>query len=97
MSKMQAGRFVDDGFDMMWRFMEMGGQRANYPALKEACLRLRQMMMQKTAGQRKDRKSDIPWEELETTVKIITVEAMALVLSGEFEEVNQNEKRITDR
>lgn len=97
MKKMQAGRFVDDGFDMMWRFMEMGGQKANYPALKEACLRLRKMMMQKTAGQRKDRKSDIPWEELETTVKIITVEAMALVLSGEFEEVNQNEKRITDR
>ncbi len=97
MSKMQAGRFVDDGFDMMWHFMEMGGQRANYPALKEACLRLRKMMMQKTAGQRKDRKSDIPWNELETTVKIITIEAMALVLSGEFEEVNQNEKHSNDR
>lgn len=40
--------------DTMWHFMEMGGLKANYPALKEACMEMRQMIMQKTAGQRKD-------------------------------------------
>lgn len=48
--------------DTMWHFMEMGGLKANYPALKEACMEMRQMIMQKTAGQRKDRPKDIPWE-----------------------------------
>ena len=44
--------------DTMWSFMQMGGLKANYPALKEACMELRQMLMQKTAGQRKDRPKD---------------------------------------
>lgn len=35
--------------DTMWSFMQMGGLKANYPALKEACMELRQMLMQKTA------------------------------------------------
>lgn len=34
--------------DTMWSFMQMGGLKANYPALKEACMELRQMLMQKT-------------------------------------------------
>lgn len=85
MNKPAPGKIADDGFDLMWSCLEMGGQRANYPALKDACLRLRKMMMQKTAGQRKDRKSDVSWNELETTCKVIVLEAMALVLSGEYE------------
>lgn len=44
--------------DTMWSFMQMGGLKANYPALKEACMELRQMLMQKTAGQRKDSPKD---------------------------------------
>lgn len=44
--------------DTMWSFMQMGGMKANYPALKEACMELRQMLMQKTAGQRKDSPKD---------------------------------------
>lgn len=51
--------------DTMWIFMQMGGLKANYPALKEACMELRQMLMQKTAGQRKDRPKDLSWENLE--------------------------------
>lgn len=81
---------MDDGFDMMWAFLSMGGQKANYPALKDACMQLRKMMMQKTAGQRKDRKKDLRLEDLETICKIIVCEAMALVLSGEYEEVMTN-------
>lgn len=65
--------------------MEMGGLKANYPALKEACMEMRQMIMQKTAGQRKDRPKDIPWENWERVKVTIICEAMALVLSGEYE------------
>lgn len=60
-------------------------------ALKNACMQLRKMMMQKTAGQRKDRKKDLRFEDMETLCKIIVCEAMALVLSGEYEEVTNND------
>ena len=43
------------------------------------------MMMHKTAGQRKDRSKDIPFENLARIKNTIIIEAMALVLSGEFE------------
>ena len=83
---LQSGRIDDDGFDMMWHFLMMGGQKANYPALKEACMQLRAMMMQKTAGQKKYKKArDVPLTEFEAVIKAIVIEAMALVLSGEFE------------
>lgn len=71
--------------DTMWSFMQMGRLKSNYPALKEACMELRQMMMQKTAGQRKDRPHDIPFDNLERVKATIIVEAMALVLSGDLE------------
>ena len=71
--------------DTMWSFMQMGRLKSNYPALKEACMELRQMMMQKTAGQRKDRPHDIPFDNLGRVKATIIVEAMALVLSGDLE------------
>ena len=48
-------------------------------------MEMRQMIMQKTAGQRKDRPKDIPWENWERVKVTIVCEAMALVLSGEYE------------
>lgn len=75
----------DDAFDAMWSMLQFGHQKADYPALKEHCLMLRQMMLQKTAGQRKDRPKDIPFENLDAIKNIIVIEAMMLVLSGEFE------------
>ena len=72
--------------DTMWSFMQMGGLNANYPALKEACMELRQMLMQKTAGQRKDRPKDLSWDNLERVKVTIICEAMALVFSGEYKE-----------
>lgn len=83
--QMDADRVEHDMFDTMWAFLQMGSQKANYPALKDACMELRQMMMQKTAGQRKDRSKDIPFENLARIKNTIIIEAMALVLSGEFE------------
>ena len=41
-------RLKSDGFDMMWQFLLMGGQKANIPALKEHCAALQQAMLQKT-------------------------------------------------
>lgn len=86
---MNGQRVENDMFDTMWAFLEMESQKANYPALKQACMELRKMMMQKTAGQRKDRKKDISFDNLARVKNEIIIEAMALVLSGEFEENNQ--------
>ena len=83
-------RIADDGFDMMWSFLEMGGQKANYPALKEACMQLRRALMQKNGGYKYRKSGDIRAEDMETLCKIIVCEAMALVLSGEYEEVENN-------
>lgn len=78
-------RVENDMIDSMWSFLQMGGLKANYPALKSACMEMRQMMMQKTAGQRADRPKDLSWDNLERVKATIIVEAMALVLSGEYE------------
>lgn len=87
---MNEQRVENDMFDTMWAFLEMGSKKANYPALKQACMELRKMMMQKTAGQRKDRKKDISFDNLARVKNEIIIEAMALVLSGEYEEGERN-------
>lgn len=43
------------------------------------------MMMQKTAGQRKDKPKDLSFDDLERVKVTIICEAMALVFSGEYE------------
>lgn len=89
-------RVENDMFDTMWAFLQMGNQKANYPALKSACMELRQMMMQKTAGQRKDKKKDISFDNLARVKNEIIIEAMALVLSGEYEEGEGNGRNSAD-
>lgn len=79
-------RLENGMIDTMWSFLQMGGMKSNYPALKEACLEMRQLMMQKTAWQRKDSPRDIPFDNLERIKATIIVEAMALVLSGDLED-----------
>lgn len=83
-------RVENDMIDTMWSFLQMGGLKANYPALKQACMEMRKMMMQKTAGQRADRPKDLSWDNLERVKATIIVEAMALVLSGEYEKEENN-------
>ena len=80
-------RLENDMIDHMWSFLQMDGLKSDYPALKEACMEMRQMMLQKTAGQRKDRPKYIPFNNLERVKATIIVEAMALVLSGDFEKL----------
>lgn len=77
----------EEQFDTMWSFLQMGGMKSDIPSLKEHCMMLRQMLMQKTAGQRRDKKSDIPFDHLDTVKNIIVVEAMALVLSGDLDKL----------
>lgn len=71
-----------DALDAMWAFLQLGGQKADVPALKEYCGMLQRMMIQKTAGQRSDKKSDVPFAQLDTVCNAIVIEAMSLYLSG---------------
>lgn len=74
--------------DTMWSFLMDKGQKANIPQLKENVYNLIGMTTQKTAGQRKA-KNDIDWEELSPTVWSIVIEATALVLSGELDQIEK--------
>ena len=78
--------------DTMWHFLMDGGQKANIPVLKEYVYDLIKMTTQKTAGQRQTAKQDIPWEELDMTLMSIAIEATALVLSGELDQLERKEK-----
>ena len=58
--------------DLMWNFLMLGKQKSNIPALKECCDQLRQLMIQKTAGQRRgDPNNYIGFEDLGTIVNSI--------------------------
>lgn len=71
----------------MWKFLMDKGQASNIPALKECVYDLVKMTTQKTAGQRKTAKDDIPWERLDMTIMSIVIEATALVLSGDLDKL----------
>ena len=70
----------------LWSFLQPGPhQHPNIPALKEAVNDLCRMTMQKTAGQRKGKKGDISWDNLEQVKFTIICEAVLLVLSGKLD------------
>ena len=77
---------ANDIKDTMWKFLMDKGQKSNIPALKEYVYDLIQMTTQKTAGQRKI-KDHISWDELDMTIMSIVIEATALVLSGDLDEI----------
>lgn len=76
-----------DVLDAMWGFLQMGGQKPNIPGLKDHCEKLQKMMIQKTAGQRKDKKSDMSFGDLDMICNFIVIEAMCLYLSGELDRI----------
>ena len=82
-----VANWQEEQFDAMWTFLQKGGMKSNIPCLKEHCMMLRQMMMQKTAGQRENKKTDIPFEQFDTIKNNIVIEAMALVLSGDLDKL----------
>ena len=71
----------------MGKFLMDKGQKENIPALKEYVFDLIKMTTQKTAGQRRETKNDISWDELDMTLMSIVIEATALVLSGRLDEL----------
>lgn len=77
--------------DTMWKFLMDYGQKENISALKEYVYDLIGMTTQKTAGQRKTAKNDIPWEELDMTLMSIVIEATCLVLSGRLDELENKD------
>ena len=82
---------LDKGqLDFMWSFLMMGSQKSNIPVLKEYCEMLRQAMIQKTAGQRKDDPSCyVDFQDVGTIVNCIVIEAMTLYLSGDLEKLEK--------
>ena len=79
---------LDEGqLDLMWQFLMMGKQRPNIPILKEKCDLLRQMMIQKTAGQRNDKPNDVSFDDLGTICNCIVIETMCLYLSGALDNI----------
>ena len=74
----------------MWAAFQAGGQQANIPALKELVSQWIQMVTRKTAGQRKDKKGDLSWDNLERVKMGILCEAVALVLSGKLDELEDS-------
>ena len=75
---------LDQGqLDFMWNFLKIGNGNPNIPALKEHLDNLRQLMIQKTAGQEKYAKSsDVCFDDLSTICCCIIIETMQVYLSG---------------
>ena len=88
-----VANWQEEQFDVMWSFLQKGGMKSNIPCLKEHCMMLRQMMMQKTAGQRENKKNDSPFEHFDTIKNNIVIEAMALVLSGDLDKIDGLEQK----
>lgn len=78
---------------MMWSFLRFGSQKPNIPALKEHCDLLRKLMIQKTAGQRKDR-DGVSFDDLGTIINCIVIEAMCLYLSGELDKLEEKAGKV---
>ena len=69
----------------MWVTLQKGGQRANILLLKDLVRQWIQITTQKTAGQRGGK--DLSWDNLERIKMGILCEAVALVLSGELDQL----------
>lgn len=79
--------------DLMFSFLKFGNGKPNIAALKENLDALRQIMIQKTAGQKPYRKPyEIPFGDIGTIVNNIAIEAMQLYLSGGLDKLENDEK-----
>lgn len=75
----------------MWTMLQRGGQKADIPLLKELVGDWITMVTQKNAGQAAYRKKDqINWANAERAKMGILCEAVALVLSGELDKLEED-------
>lgn len=90
MAKPTVKRLDEGQLELMYNFLRMGYQKPNIPALKELCDKLRQAMIQKTAGQRDDDpKEYVSFDDLPTIINCIVIETMALHLSGALDKLGE--------
>ena len=80
---MDRNKVNEDAIDAMWAFLRLGGQKANIQALRENCEAMRRMLVQKTAGQRAEKK------EIDGVKNGIVIEALALYLSGALDKLER--------
>lgn len=82
---------LDEGqLDMMWNFLRIGYQKPNIPALKENLDAIRQMMIQKTAGQDGYSTNEaISFDDLQTHINCVVIETMCLYLSGTLDKLEE--------
>lgn len=86
------GRYITNNrYQEILRLDAMLTER-NIPALKEFVAQWVQMVTQKTAGQRKGRPKDISWDNIERVKMGILCEAVALVLSGALDDIEDREE-----
>ena len=87
---------LDEGqLDFMYRMLMMGEQKSNVPRLKEYLDMLRQLMIQKTGGQKQYAKeNDVSFEDLGTIVNGIVIESLSLYLSGDLDRLEHLLKTI---
>lgn len=80
--------------DVMWAFVRMGGyqlHQADISSLKDNCEQLRHLLTQKTAGQRRDKREDIDFHELDAITNNIVIGAMVLYISGSLDALTPKE------
>ena len=83
-----------DALDTMWAFVRMGGYRlhpADISSLKDHCEQLRHLLTQKTAGQRRDKREDIDFHELDAITNSSVIGAMVLYMSGSLDALTPKE------
>lgn len=80
---------MEAGLENLAFWAGMRKQKPNIPLLKEAVEELCHMMQQKTAGQRRDKPQDVPFEALPRLKMTILCEAAALVLSGALDSLEE--------
>lgn len=82
--------FDKRGFDIMFKFLDMGNQKANIPQYKQGIQDLITLMTQKNSGQRKNDKVSVNWEEnFDMTIITIVCESVALYLSGDLNKLEE--------
>lgn len=73
---------MEEGLENLALWAALKNQKPNIPLLREAVNELCHMLTQKTAGQRKNKPKDVPFDSLPRVKMTILAEATALVMSG---------------
>ena len=79
--------------DHTWYFLKDGAHKHNIRALRDAVYSLIKMTTQKTAEQsRANNRNDMPFQCLDMVKWVVICEAVALVLSGELDKLDDGGK-----